>query len=47
MEDVLGKQVKIHKTKIPAEKEDEEDQVIEEKEVMYEIIKTVKGQERN
>ncbi|MBO5150829.1 MAG: class I tRNA ligase family protein, partial [Methanobrevibacter sp.] len=45
MEDVLGKQVKIHRTKIPAESEDEEDKIIEEKEVMYEIIKTVKGEE--
>ena len=45
MEDVLGKQVKIHRTKIPAENEDEEDQIIEEKEVMYEIIKTVKGED--
>ena len=43
MEDVLGKQIKIHRTKIPAENEDEEDQIIEEKEVMYEVIKTVKG----
>ena len=45
MEDVLGKRIKIHRTKIPAENEDEEDQIIEEKEVMYEIIKTVKGQD--
>ena len=45
MEDVLGKQVKIHRTKIPAENEDEEDQIIEEKEVMYEVIKTVKGED--
>ena len=45
MEDVLGKQVKIHRTKIPAESEDEEDQIIEEKEVMYEVIKTVKGED--
>ena len=45
MEDVLGKRIKIHRTKIPAENGDEEDQIIEEKEVMYEIIKTVKGQD--
>lgn len=45
MEDVLGKQVKIHRTKIPAESEDEEDKIIEEKEVMYDIIKTVKGED--
>ena len=45
MEDVLGKRIKIHRTKIPAENEDGEDQIIEEKEVMYEIIKTVKGQD--
>ena len=45
METVLGKQIKIHRTKIPAESEDEEDQIIEEKEVMYEVIKTVKGEE--
>ena len=45
MEDVLGKQVKIHRTKISAQEEGEEDKVIEEKEVMYEIIKTVKGED--
>ena len=45
MEDVLGKQVKIHRTKIPAENEDEEDEIIEEKEVLYDVIKTVKGEE--
>ncbi|WP_305556733.1 isoleucine--tRNA ligase [Methanobrevibacter sp. V74] len=44
MEDILGKQVKIHRTKIPAENDDE-DQIIEEKEVMYEIVKTVKGED--
>ena len=45
MEDVLGKRIKIHRTKIPAQSEDEEDKIIEEEEVMYEIIKTVKGQD--
>jgi isoleucyl-tRNA synthetase len=45
METVLGKQVKIHRTKIPAESEDEEDKIIEEKEVLYDVIKTVKGED--
>ena len=43
MEDVLGKRIKIHRTKIPAESEDEEDKIIEEEEIRYEIIKSVKG----
>ena len=37
MEDVLGKQIKIHKRKV------DEDEYIEEKEVLYEVLKTVKG----
>ena len=37
MEDVLGKQVKIHKRKT------DDDEVIEEKETRYEVLKTVKG----
>ncbi len=41
MEEVLGKQIKIHKYRDP----EDEDNIIEEKEVLYEVIKTVKGQE--
>ena len=41
MEDVLGKQVKIHRYKDP----EDEDNIIEEKEVLYEVIKNVKGRE--
>ena len=37
MEDVLGKQIKIHRHKI------DDDEIVEEKEVLYEITKTVKG----
>ena len=43
VETVLGPEIKIHRTKIPAESEDEEDEIIEEKEILYKIIKTVKG----
>ena len=37
MEDVLGKQIKIHRHKT------DDEEVVEEKEVLYEIVKTVKG----
>ena len=37
MEEVLGKRIKIHRSKV-------DDEVVEEKEVMYEVIKTVKGE---
>ena len=42
MEEVLGKQVKIHKHKV---QEGDEEKIIEEKEVMYEVLKTVKGKD--
>ena len=43
VETVLGPEFIIHKTKIPSENEEEEDKIIEEKEVKYEIIKTIQG----
>lgn len=42
-EKVLGPAVKIHRTKIPAKFE--EDEIIEEKEIIHEILKTVKGED--
>lgn len=45
VETVLGPDVIIHKTKVPSEDEEEEDKIIEEKEIVYEVIKTVKGQD--
>ena len=43
VETVLGPSQLVYKTKIPAEKEGEEDKIIEEYEDVYEIIKVVKG----
>ena len=45
LEDVLGPAEIVHKKKIPAENEDEEDTVIEEAEVIYEIVKNVTGED--
>lgn len=44
VETVLGPATIVHKTKIPAENEDEEDKIIKETEVVYEIVKVVKGE---
>ena len=41
--DVLGPKEKIHKTKIP--KDNDEFEILEEIEVLYDIIKTVKGED--
>ena len=43
MEEVLGKRIKIRRMKVP--NDDGEDEVVEEKEIMYEIVKTVKGED--
>ena len=45
LEEVLGPAEIVHKKKIPAENEDEEDTVIEEVEVIYEIVKNVTGED--
>ena len=42
VESVLGKQVKIHKRKV---EHDGEEEIVEEKEVMYDIVDVVKGEE--
>ncbi|MGI6447895.1 MAG: isoleucine--tRNA ligase [Methanobrevibacter boviskoreani] len=45
LENVLGKEKTVHKHKIPAESEDEEDKIEEHVTINYTIIKTVKGSE--
>lgn len=45
LETVLGPATILHKTKIPSDNENEEDKLLEEVEEIYEVIKTVKGQE--
>ena len=45
LETVLGPATIVHKTKIPAEGEDEEDKILEEIEEIYKVIKVVKGEE--
>ncbi|MCQ2972577.1 MAG: isoleucine--tRNA ligase, partial [archaeon] len=45
LETVLGPASIVHKTKIPAENEDEEDQILEEAEEIYEVLKVIKGEE--
>lgn len=43
VESILGPSQIVHKTKIPAENENEEDKILEEVEDIYEIVKIVKG----
>lgn len=45
VEEVLGPSQLVYKTKIPAEKEGEEDKILEEYEDVYEIVKIVDGEE--